>query len=88
MQRLIAEALQSNYDLRVAVTRVEQARQIAAQARAQFFPQIGYDGAVAKGRNTFLTNPSPSGGKTDDSGLLDLNVFLGNRFLGSNPPSE
>jgi multidrug efflux system outer membrane protein len=82
LQRLIAEALANNYDLRVAVTRVEQARQIAAQARAQFFPQIGYDGTVAKGRNSFLATPSPSGGTTEDSGLLSLNVFWEMDFWG------
>jgi len=75
LQKLITEALESNYDLRVAVSRVEQARQIAAQARSLFFPQIGYDGAVATGRNSFLTSPSPNGGQTTDSALLDLSVF-------------
>jgi outer membrane protein, multidrug efflux system len=82
LQRLITEALQNNYDLRVAVTRVEQARQIAAQARGQFFPQIAYDGIVAKGKNSFLTTPSPSLGRTDDSGLLDVNVFWEMDFWG------
>ncbi|NLI80310.1 MAG: efflux transporter outer membrane subunit [Deltaproteobacteria bacterium] len=75
LQQLISEALQNNYDLRVAVTRVEQARQIAAQARAQFFPAINYDGSIATGRNSFLTSPSPNGGQTTDSALLDLSVF-------------
>ena len=65
LQKLITEALENNYDLRVAVTRVEQARQLAAQARAQFFPQIGYGGTVATGRNSFLTTPSPNGGSDD-----------------------
>jgi outer membrane protein, multidrug efflux system len=82
LQRLITEALQNNYDLRVAVTRVEQARQIAFQARGQFFPQIAYDGIVAKGKNSFLTTPSPSGGRTDDSAILDLNVFWEMDFWG------
>lgn len=75
LQQLIAEALEKNYDLRVAVTRVEQARQIAAQARAQFFPQIGYDGNVAKGKNSFLASPSPNYGSAEDSALLSLSVF-------------
>src|SRR5512147_1754413 len=60
LQRLIAEALQNNYDLRVAVTRVEQARQIAAQARGQFFPQVNYEGVVATGKNSLLGAPSPN----------------------------
>lgn len=82
LQRLITEALENNYDLRVAATRVEQARQIAAQARGQFFPQIAYDGIVAKGKNSFLTTPSPNGGSTEDSALLGLNVFWEMDFWG------
>jgi multidrug efflux system outer membrane protein len=82
LQRLITEALQNNYDLRVAVTRVEQARQISYQARGQFFPQIAYDGIVAKGKNSFLTTPSPTGGRTDDSAILDVNVFWEMDFWG------
>jgi len=75
LQKLITEALENNYDLRVAVTRVEQARQIAAQARSQFFPSINYDGAIATGRNSFLGTASPNAGATAGSALLDLSVF-------------
>lgn len=82
LQRLVAEALEKNYDLRVAVMRVEQARQLAAQARGQFFPQAAYDATVAKGKNSFLTNPSPSGGNTEDSGLINLSVFWEMDFWG------
>ncbi len=82
LQKLIHEALINNYDLLIAISRVEQARQIAAQARAQFFPQIGYEGSVATGQNTFLTTPSPNGGVTTGSALLDLNVFWEIDFWG------
>lgn len=82
LQRLIKEALENNYDLRVAVTRVEQARQIAAQARGLYFPQISYEGIVAKGKNSLLTTPSPNLGRTGDSALLDLNVFWEMDFWG------
>ena len=75
LQKLITEALENNYDLRVAVTRVEQSRQIAAQARSQFFPSINYDGAIATGRNSFLGTASPNAGATAGSALLDLSVF-------------
>jgi len=75
LQQLISEALANNYDLRIAVSRVEQARQTAAQARSQFFPQIGYDGAVATGKNSFLGTASPNSGSTEGSALLDLSVF-------------
>ena len=82
LQRLITEALENNYDLRVAVARVEQSRQLAAQARAQFFPQIGYGGTIATGRNSFLTTPSPNEGLTTDSALLDLSVVWEIDFWG------
>jgi len=82
LQKLVHETLANNYDLLIAISRVEQSRQIAAQARAQFFPQIGYDGSVATGRNSFLTTPSPNGGKTTDSALLDLSVFWEIDFWG------
>jgi outer membrane protein, multidrug efflux system len=42
LQGLIAEAIGSNYDLRVATARVEQARAQAGIARAAYFPSIGY----------------------------------------------
>ncbi|NSW86216.1 MAG: efflux transporter outer membrane subunit [Syntrophobacteraceae bacterium] len=82
LQRLMDEALQNNYDLLIAAARVEQARQIAAQARGQFFPQMAYDGIVARGKNSFLAAPSPNGGMTEDSALLNLNVFWEIDFWG------
>jgi outer membrane protein, multidrug efflux system len=64
LKELIQTALMNNYDLRVAVTRVEQSRQIAAQARAQYFPFINYSVASSEGRNEFVGTISPNGGKT------------------------
>src|SRR5256885_8683971 len=40
LKGLIETALRNNYDLRIAVSRIEQARAIAMQTRAQFLPQI------------------------------------------------
>lgn len=51
LQDLIKTALANNRDLRVAVSRVEQARQIAAQAHAQYLPQVGYEVGVGEGQN-------------------------------------
>src|SRR5690349_12893401 len=45
LHSLIQTALTNNYDLRIAITRVEQARAIAGQAKAQLVPRIGYEGA-------------------------------------------
>ena len=75
LQNLIQQALANNYDLRIAVSRVEQARQIAAQARAQYFPQVNYDGSIGSGKNALFGSISPSGGKTQDSAFIDLSVF-------------
>src|SRR5262245_14063447 len=38
LQALIREALSNNFDLRITVARVEQARAVAMQARSQFVP--------------------------------------------------
>src|SRR4051812_2744911 len=40
LQNLVRVALTNNLDLRMAVARVEQARALAAEARAGFFPQL------------------------------------------------
>lgn len=82
LQRLIAQALAGNYDLRAAVTRVEQARQIAAGARGRFFPQVAYDGGISRGKNSFVGSPSPAEGAINTSALLDLNVFWEMDFWG------
>ena len=60
LKELIRTALTNNYDLRIAVTRAEQARAIAMQARSQFFPQIGYEDEAARGKNSVLGTPSPA----------------------------
>src|SRR5580658_2457766 len=64
LRALVQTALDNNYDLRVAITRVEQSRQIAAQARAQYFPFINYSVASSDGRNEFVGTVSPNGGIT------------------------
>ena len=62
LQNLIGTALTNNYDLKIAVTRVEQARQLATQARAAYFPQVNYLGLAGKGKNVAAGGaPSPSG---------------------------
>ena len=61
LQSLIRIALTNNYDLRIAVTRVEQARALAAQARAGFFPQLNYAVTAGGGKNIANNGPSPTG---------------------------
>src|SRR4029434_5394833 len=42
LQDLVRDALTNNYNLRITLTRVDQARALQAQARSQFLPQVGY----------------------------------------------
>jgi multidrug efflux system outer membrane protein len=67
--------LTNNYDLRIAVTRVEQARAVAMQARSQFVPSITYNGTVSRGRNELLGNMIPNGGTTGSAVAGTLNAF-------------
>ena len=71
---LIRIALTNNYDLRIAVTRVEQARAITIQTRSQFFPQVAYEGEAARGKNSLLGTPVPTGRATANSFLGVFNA--------------
>jgi multidrug efflux system outer membrane protein len=71
---LIHTALTNNYDVRIAASRVEQARAISAQARSEFLPSVGYGGGISRGRNEFLGTPSPNRGDTGDAALATLNA--------------
>lgn len=70
LQELIRVSLTNNYDLRIILTRVDQARAIEMQARSQFLPQVSAGGEASRGRNMFLGTPTPNGGQT-------MNGFLG-----------
>ncbi|HEY2081847.1 MAG TPA: efflux transporter outer membrane subunit [Verrucomicrobiae bacterium] len=65
LQGLIRGALTNNYDLRIAVTRVEQARAMAEEARAGFFPQVNYQASAGRGKNAANGFPTVNG-KTAD----------------------
>ena len=71
---LIKIALTNNYDLRVAVSRIEQARAIAAQVRSALFPQVGYEADISRGQNSIGSRPGASGGQTSDLALGVLSV--------------
>ncbi len=58
LQGLIREALQNNYDLRIAISRIDQARAAQMQARSAFFPQLGYQGSAQRGRGAGTTIPA------------------------------
>src|ERR1035441_1113335 len=69
LQDLVRIALTNNYDLRITLTRVDQARALQAQARSQFLPQVGYEGEANRGKNEYLGLPGPNGGQTMNSYL-------------------
>jgi multidrug efflux system outer membrane protein len=69
LQELIRTGLTNNYDLRIALTRVDQARALQAQARSQFTPEVVYLGDASRGRNMFLNLPALNGGQTVDGFL-------------------
>src|SRR5512139_1077693 len=69
LQDLIHTALTNNYDLRITLTRIDQARAIQAQARSQFLPQVGYGAEANRGKNEYLGLPVPNGGQTMNSFL-------------------
>ncbi len=58
LQDLVRVALTNSYDLRITLTRIDQARALQAQARSQFMPQINYDGEAARGRDMYLGTPT------------------------------
>jgi len=71
---LITTAVTNNYDLRRAVARVEQARNLAVAARAPLFPQVGYGGNVSRGRNALFNAPAGLNGATESSAMASLNA--------------
>lgn len=67
---LVRTALANNYDLRIAIKRVEEYQALAMQSRAQYFPQIGYQGDLERSRNAFRGNASPGDGQTGNPLML------------------
>jgi multidrug efflux system outer membrane protein len=74
LRELIATALTNNYDLRIAIARVEQARSILTQARAGFLPQFNYQGTIGRGKNALGNTAFFDNGQTTDFFLLAGNV--------------
>jgi outer membrane protein, multidrug efflux system len=64
LKALIKTALANNYDLGIAVSRVEQARQVANVARAQYFPAVNYSVGASDGKNEFAGTIGLGGGAT------------------------
>jgi multidrug efflux system outer membrane protein len=74
LHELIRAALTNNYDLRIAITRVEQSRAVLMENRALFFPQLDYRGTVGRGKNAANGVTVFNGGQTADVLLLGGNA--------------
>jgi multidrug efflux system outer membrane protein len=81
LQALVREAFTNNYDLRIAITRVEQSRALAMQARSQFVPSVTYKGTVSRGRNELFGSLFPTG-NTLSTASASLNAFWELDFWG------
>ena len=61
LQSLITEALANNYDLKVAISRIEEARAQVGVVRADLYPQVGYQASAARQKVFIpLENPTPN----------------------------
>ena len=56
LQGLIREALKSNYDLQLAVARVEQERALLGVSRSQYYPQLGYNASIGGAQSNVFPN--------------------------------
>jgi outer membrane protein, multidrug efflux system len=66
LQELVRESLANNRDLLAAASRVEVARGLAAVQRSELFPEIGYTGEAARGKDTSFGFTAPDRGTEND----------------------
>ena len=56
LQSLIREAFTNNYDLKLALSRVEEELALLGVARSQYYPQVGYDGNISGRQSAQIAN--------------------------------
>jgi outer membrane protein, multidrug efflux system len=56
LQALIREGLKNNYDLQLAMARVEQERALLGVSRSQYYPQVGYDASISGQQSPTIPN--------------------------------
>jgi outer membrane protein, multidrug efflux system len=56
LQELIREALKNNYDLQLAVARVEQERALLGVSRSEYYPQVGYGASISGQESPSIPN--------------------------------
>ena len=77
LQNLVCIALTNNYDLRIAFTREEQARQLFIETRSELFPQANYAGDAARGKNVINTTPFPTPPNSGGGARAENGYFVG-----------
>jgi outer membrane protein, multidrug efflux system len=65
LRRLVQAALEANKDLRIAVTRVDQARALLGVTRAAQFPEINAGASATTNRFSDTVRPRGQGGQSD-----------------------
>ena len=73
LKALVRIALEENKDLRIAVTRVDQARALLGIARADQFPRVDAGASATTNRTSRTVRPRDQGGETE---LLETTVDL------------
>ena len=73
LQDLIREALKNNYDLQLAMARVEQERALLGVGRSQYYPQVAY-GASISGQQS-PTTPNHTYYSYSFSTLWEIDLF-------------
>jgi outer membrane protein, multidrug efflux system len=56
LQSLIRESFANNYDLRLAVSRVDQERALLGVTKSQYYPQVGFDGNISGQQSPLIAN--------------------------------
>jgi multidrug efflux system outer membrane protein len=74
LHELVRTAIANNYDLRIAIARVEEARALAGAAKSQYYPQVNYQGAIGGGKNELFGGPGANGGASQTSALATVNA--------------
>src|SRR6516164_1805358 len=56
LQGLVREAFKNNYDLQLAVARVEQERALLGVSRSQYYPQVDYGASISGMQSPLVSN--------------------------------
>lgn len=70
LKGLIQEALRSNYDVRIAAARVQEARASLRVARSDLYPSLDYGAGVSRGKITPGVQGSPGGPSPEASNFF------------------